>query len=231
MRLALLFVLCLLGQLQAAKAAEQAGIVAALEDPAWAIAPDRTRRELTLESPVFAGDAIVTGPSGAARIALQDGTTITMQADSHLEINDYAYKGRPADAMRLAVSFLSGVCRLLSGEIVKKNPDRYVVNSPYSTIGIRGTEIGSSITAQGQLVALLSGTPITVTAKDGLSQTIAKPDQGVDVRPGQPPSAPRPLTDEEKRLFARQVFRRQMDSMRLQMLLQSNRPSMRPGRF
>jgi hypothetical protein len=32
-------------------------------------------------------------------------------------------------------------------------------------------------------------------------------------------------------LFTRLVFRRQMDSMRLQMLLQSSRPVMRPGRF
>jgi hypothetical protein len=231
LRLALLFALCLPGAALAAKDAEPAGVVAAVEETVQAIAADGATRDLTLESPVFVGDAIVTGPTGAARISLQDGTVLTLQAQSRLEIKDFAFKGQPNGAMRLAVSFVSGVCRLLSGQIVKNNPDRYVVDSPYATIGIRGTEIGTRIRGDAQLVALLSGTPISVTGKDGRSQTIPQPDYGVDVGPGQPPSAPRPLTEEEKQLFARLVFRRQMDSMRLQMLLQSNRPAMRPGRF
>ncbi len=226
-----LLALCLTDAAQAAKDAEPAGVVSAIEETVQAIAADGASRDLALESPVFVGDAIVTSPTGAARISLQDGTVLTLQAESRLEIKDFAYKGQSPDAMRMAVSFVSGICRLLSGQIVKKNPDRYVVDSPYATIGIRGTEIGTRIRGNAQLVALLSGTPVSVTAKDGQSQTIPQPDYGVDLGPGKAPSAPRPLTEEEKMLFTRLVFRRQMDSMRLQMLLQSSRPVMRPGRF
>ncbi|WP_428562380.1 MAG: FecR family protein [Solidesulfovibrio sp. DCME] len=210
---------------------EQAGLVTAIEGQALATGRDGVRRALALESPVRVGDSLETGADGALQVTLQDGTAITMQASGRLEINDFLYKDQQPGAMAMAVTFLTGVCRLVTGEIVKHNPERYKVNSPYASIGIRGTEIGSRVTADGQLVALLSGSPITVTGKSGEARLIAQADFGVDAAKGAPLSAPRPLTEEEKRLFARRVFRSQMDSQRLQMLLQSNRPIFRPGRF
>ncbi|MHC1790631.1 FecR family protein [Solidesulfovibrio sp.] len=226
-------VVCVLFLATRAEAAEpdQAGLVTAIEGQAQAVSPDGARRTLALESPVSKGDRLETGANGVLRITLQDGTSITMQAETSLKINDFLYKNQNPGAMTMVVTFLAGVCRLVTGEIVKHNPEQYKVNSPYATIGIRGTEIGSRITAQGQLVALLSGSPISVTDNKGEARMIAQPDYGVDAPANAPLSSPRPLTEEEKRLFAKQVFRQQMNSMRLQMLLQSNRPTFRPGRF
>ncbi len=227
------FLSCVLLPAATARAAgpDQAGLVTAIEGQAQAVGRDGVRRPLSLEAAVLVGDSLETAADAAVQISLQDGTTITMQASSKLEINDFFYKDHKPGAMAMAVTFLTGVCRLVTGEIVRHNPERYKVNSPYASIGIRGTEIGSRITAAGQLVALLSGSPITVTGPAGEARVIAQADFGVDAARGAPLSAPRPLTDEEKRLFAQHVFRRQMDSQRLQMLLQSNRPMIRPGRF
>lgn len=224
---------CLPGRAATAWAAEAgpAGHVTAIEGQAQAVSPNGSRRPLALEAPVFAGDGVETGADGALEITLLDGTSLSMRASASLQINDFAYKDQKPGAMAMVVTFLTGVCRLVTGEIVKKNPERYTVQSPYATIGIRGTEIGSRITPDGQLAALLSGSPIRVTGKGGDAQVIAQADYGVEARKGAALSAPRPLTEEEKKLFAKHVFRRQMDSQRIQMLLQSNRPSFRPGRF
>jgi len=201
-----------------------AGYVDAVTGEATATHPSLGRRVLGLEDKVYAADIIATGAGAAARIVFLDKSVLEIKESSRVDLASFAFEEKGQKAM--TVKFAVGVFRMITGEIVKANPEGFKVESPLSVIGIRGTEFASKVGGSGELHALFStGTPIVVVA-DGREQRIDRPDYGVDVRPGAI-GAPRPLTEEEKRMFARVAFTRQMDMNRLRLLLQSNRPLMR----
>lgn len=209
-----------------------AGYCDAVTGEVTATHPGLGRRALGLEGKVYARDVIATAPGAAARIVFRDKTVLELKESSQVDLAAFAFedKGEKAMTVKLAV----GVFRMITGEIVKANPDKFKVESPLAVIGIRGTDFASKVGGPSELHALFStGTPIVVGAS-GRDQRIDNPDFGVEVtRTGA--SAPRPLTEAEKKLFARVAFTRQMDMNRLRMLLQINRaataaPPVRPVR-
>ena len=202
-------------------AEESAGYVDALKGRAFAQSAAMGRRALALESPVYSGDTVETGPDSALRLVFRDETVKEMHASSRMELAEYAFDPEDKGIGQMLVSFATGVFRTVTGGIVKNNPSRFSLTAPLAAVGIRGTEIGSRVQSGKELHALLSGTPIVVTGREGPPQVVAKADFGVDVATGAPVSAPRELTEEEKRLFAKMGFTRQMDIMRRQMLLRT----------
>lgn len=202
-------------------AEESAGYVDALKGQAYAASAAMGRRALELESPVYSGDTVETGPDSALRLVFRDETVMELHASSRMDLAEYAFDPEDKSVGQMLVSFATGIFRTITGGIVKNNPSRFSLNAPLAAVGIRGTEIGSQVQDGKELHALLSGTPIVVSGKEGPPQVVAKADFGVDVTTGAPVSAPRELTEEEKRMFARMGFTRQMDIMRRQMLLRS----------
>ena len=200
-----------------------AGYLDAVTGEVSAVHPTLGRRTLGLEDKVYAKDVIATGPGGAARIVFLDKSVLELKASSQVDLASFVFEEQGEKAM--TVKFAVGVFRMITGEIVKANPNGFRVESPLSVIGIRGTDFASRVGGGTELHALFSqGTPIVVAA-DGREQRIDQPEYGVDVTPAAL-GAPRPLTEAEKQLFARVAFTRQMDMNRLRLLLQSNRPSL-----
>jgi hypothetical protein len=205
----------------AAAAPTPAGYVDAVSGEVTATNPGLGRRVLGLEDKIYAADAIATGAGSAVRIVFLDKSVLEIKESSQVDLASFSFEEKGEKAM--TVKFAVGVFRMITGEIVKANPEGFRVESPLSVIGIRGTEFASRVGGGSELHALFSaGTPILV-ASGGREQRLDRPDYGVDVRQGAI-GAPRPLTEEEKRMFARVAFTRQMDMNRLRLLLQSNRP-------
>lgn len=200
-----------------------AGYVDAISGEVSATHPTLGRRTLRLEDKIYPADVIATAAGGSVRLVFLDKSVLEIKESSRVDLAAFSFEAKGEKAM--TVKFAVGVFRMITGEIVKANPDGFRVESPLSVIGIRGTEFASKVGGQEELHGLFSqGTPIMV-ASGGREQRLDRPDYGVDVRPGAL-GAPRPLTEEEKRMFARVAFTRQMDMNRLRLLLQSNRPLM-----
>jgi len=209
---------------------EPAGYVDGLSGRAEAVHPALGSRVLALEAPVYPEDVVSTGKDSGLRILFRDETTLEMRAESSMTIAAYAYDPENAGLGQLLIKYATGVFRAVTGAIVKENPGHFALEAPLAAVGVRGTEIGSRVAPDSELHALLSGTPIEVSATSGAPQTVARADYGVDVTAGAPIAAPRPLTEEEKRLFAKQAFKRQMDILRRQTLFKT-RTMVRPPKM
>ena len=116
---------------------EQIGSVISMTGSAWAISGN-SQRPLTEGAPVYEGEEIITESDSNVEIRLADDTILGQGEDSAIRLDDYVYT---EDAGSLDFSMIKGVLRVVSGEIVKANPEGFNLTTPMATIGIRGTEI------------------------------------------------------------------------------------------
>jgi len=116
---------------------EQIGSVISMTGSAWAVSGD-TQRPLTEGAPVYEGEEIVTESDSNVEIRLADDTILGQGEDSAIRLDDYVYEEGDGS---LDFSMIKGVLRVVSGEIVKSNPEGFNLSTPMATIGIRGTEV------------------------------------------------------------------------------------------
>ena len=141
--------------------------VAGLAAPALAAAPGTAlgvvqdaaielttgNRTLTVGTDVFIGDTVATGPSGQVQIRFADKTELVVGPSSRLKIEDYLVRGDKS-AGRLAIDALAGTFRFATGGAAK---DRYQINTPGGTIGVRGTGFDFTIDGLQTRVLLYHG--------------------------------------------------------------------------
>jgi hypothetical protein len=85
------------------------------------------------------GDTILTGASALAQLRLADGGMISVRGDTELKLDRFAYAGKNDRGANLLLSLLKGGFRSVTGLIGQLNRDGYKINTPFATIGIRGT--------------------------------------------------------------------------------------------
>ena len=122
------------------------GRVTALQGQAVASAPGASERALAPGEPVFLNDTLSTGPGAKMLLLLLDESTLAMGERSILVLDEYTYAPRNKKENRSALSLLAGTLKIISGEITKLNPDRFRVQTPLATVGIRGCHLGFSAT-------------------------------------------------------------------------------------
>ena len=132
------------------------GRVTDLQGQAVAAAPGAPERTLAPGEPVFLNDTLSTGPGAKMMLLLLDESTLAMGERSILVLDEYAYAPRNKKENRSAMSLLAGTLKILSGEITKLNPDRFRVQTPLATVGIRGCHLGFSATDSQVDVYVLS---------------------------------------------------------------------------
>ena len=85
------------------------------------------------------GDVVVTGSAGRVVLRMNDGSAITLGADTELRIAEWRYISGADDNSAL-FELTEGVFRFITGLITRQqNPD-LMVRTPAATIGIRGTD-------------------------------------------------------------------------------------------
>jgi hypothetical protein len=100
---------------------------------------------LQVQSPVFAGDTINTGPVGEAQILFRDNTKLVVGPNSSMVIDAFVFSGNNS-ARAVTLNAAKGVFRFFTGSSPK---DAYQINTPTATIGVRGTQFDISIEGQG----------------------------------------------------------------------------------
>ena len=97
------------------------------------------RVPLALNAPVFQGDTIRLGPSSNAQVRLSDQSVVALRERTAFRIDEYKFEG--GEEGRGIFTLLAGGMRTVTGLIGRAVGQRgnYAVNTPTSTIGIRGT--------------------------------------------------------------------------------------------
>lgn len=115
----------------------QIGSVITMNGSAWAISGN-SQRPLEQGAPVYEGEKIVTESDSNVEIQFADDTILGQGENSATQLDEYVYTG---DDGTLDFQMIEGALRVVSGEIVKMNPDNFNLETPLATIGIRGTQV------------------------------------------------------------------------------------------
>jgi hypothetical protein len=108
-------------------------------------------------------------------ILFKDHSVFSQGPDSRTVLDEYVYATEPS-ASKMLLKLGTGTFRYVTGEIVKQNPDAFALETPTTTIGIRGTEVFAENMVEGEEIGVLSMTPghqVDVTAGT-TSKTITK---------------------------------------------------------
>jgi hypothetical protein len=95
-----------------------------------------SKTQLALKDALAVSDTITTGAGGRVKILLRDDSVITLGADSTLELLVFSDID---ESPQFKASFLKGTMRIITGKITEMNPEGFLISTPHSTVGIRGT--------------------------------------------------------------------------------------------
>lgn len=162
--------------------AEPIGSITILHGTAQAEGPDGIR-ELTAGDPVYNGETVSTGVKAAVEITFTDGALLSQGPNSQVHLDDYVFDP-DSDAGEITIGLLEGTFRSVTGQIVDMNPEGFKIETPMSTIGIRGTTTGHAIAKGGQeahtvldfvdkpvVFQSLAGGPPRIISQDGMGLT------------------------------------------------------------
>ena len=155
-------------------AQEPIGHIVAIEGQATALGTDSPSRALELKNPVFLKDKINTGAGAKLQIMFNDDSMISQGENSELLIDEYVYNPGTKEDNGCALRVFKGLVRVVTGQITKLNPERFQVRTRMATIGIRGCNLGFSVTEQAENIYVISfgaaGETIVVYAKPDVGQ-------------------------------------------------------------
>ena len=147
----------------------QIGSVVSFSGSVWAVSGN-SHRPLTEGAPVYKGEEIVTEADSNVEIKFLDNTVLGQGGDSAVRLDDYVYSG---DDGNLDFQMVKGVLRVVSGEIVKANPENFNLTTPMATIGIRGTEVMVQIDHDREFIGVDKlGEGHTVIISNAFSQVV-----------------------------------------------------------
>jgi len=89
---------------------------------------------------IHESDTVVTTEGSSAQIKMEDGGFIVVRPNSSLKFDSFAFSGKEDGSEHSFFSLLKGGIRAITGLIGHTNKKNYRINTPNSTIGIRGTD-------------------------------------------------------------------------------------------
>ena len=98
-------------------------------------------RNPSSENVVFVGDTVVTPEESVVRIQFTDESVFSLGSNSRFLVEEYVYaEERSESGFRAKLQVLLGVVSGISGRIGEDERDFHSIDTPISTIGLRGTE-------------------------------------------------------------------------------------------
>lgn len=144
-------------------------------------------RPLTANASIHAQDAIVAA-EGKARIALDDGTVISVGEHTRVRIAQYRHS---QNAVSARLELLSGALRLFTKKVAPRGS--FEVETETAIAAVRGTDWLIESTPARTSVALLRGV-VTVNSRSSATAAVVlrQPGSGTDVARNAAPTAPAP---------------------------------------
>jgi hypothetical protein len=180
------------GLVGSAIAQQRVGVNSAVNPIATGTAPGAAPRRLVLGQEIVFNERITTAATGQTQILFVDGSSLTLGPTADMVIDEFVYDPN-AGTGKLAASLTRGVFRFVGGTLSKRD-NAVTMQTPSATIGVRGGVMLINLLPSGRLEVIFGyGKGITVTGRNGVSETITRPGFEVVVSgPGASPSAPAP---------------------------------------
>lgn len=89
---------------------------------------------------IFKKDLIRTGRNASLAVILRDDTTLSLGPESELSLKDYLFEPKES-RFSVVLGLLKGTFIYMSGVIGKLSPDSIRLETPDSTIAVRGTRV------------------------------------------------------------------------------------------
>lgn len=121
-----------------------------------ALQSSATTRVLNVGADIQIGETVLTGPTGQVQIKFSDKTELVVGPNSALVIEDYLLRADSSPG-NFAVKALAGTFRFVTGQAEK---DRYRIETPTGTIGVRGTALDFVVDPAETRVLLFHGAVI-----------------------------------------------------------------------
>ncbi|MFZ6767291.1 FecR family protein [Undibacterium sp. Di26W] len=120
-------------------AAQVAGAVTHLSGPLLVKKADGTVKVLTQKSTVEQGDVLIAEKDTYARIKFADNSEVTLRPNTQLRIDQFSFEEDKPNNDGFAMTLIKGGMRAVTGILGKRNKERFGLNTPTASIGIRGT--------------------------------------------------------------------------------------------
>ncbi len=178
---------CALGFSGAGLAFAEVGVTSATSGDPLGKPPMEQERVLHVGIDVQANEVITTHANDRAHLLFLDGSSLTVGPNAQLVIDKFVFD--PASQHGdLAINASKGVLRFVGGKISKTNT--VVINTPSSTIGIRGGIAIIEASPSHTVATFVYGQSLSVSSQ-GRNQLATRPGSQVTTLLGQPPGQPR----------------------------------------
>ncbi len=169
------------------------GLVQVVEDQVVIMHADMLRGYLAKKDlPLFQGDIIVTGKDGRARLAMNDGSILSMAPDTRMVINQSVYHKKKK--RRFSFFKLVGKTRFLVKKLVDLKQSDVKIKTATAVVGVRGSDFIIEGTAKTTVVTAHdledSQLEIVSLAKPDAKPTILNSNQHSEVKKGELPTTP-----------------------------------------
>lgn len=144
---------------------------------------------IKIGSDVYQDSVIITEEGSKVEIHFEDNTVFSQGENSRISLDDYVYDADHADNSNLLFNISEGAFRVVTGKIAAQNPEKFNVQSPLATIGIRGTDFMIISSADGDQVIAVEIDPthvMIVQDQFGSIRIMNQSGSGVDLFQGQP---------------------------------------------
>jgi|GEM_PF-889520 len=114
------------------------GSVSELQGSVLATRADGSQVTLSAGDPIYQGDVLETSEDGTLGVIFADDTTFSLAAGGRMVIDEMVYDP-DAQGGVFETTVVKGVFSFVSGQVAKTDGDAMVINTPKTTIGIRGS--------------------------------------------------------------------------------------------
>lgn len=164
---ALLFLMLCTFVLPEALAAEVIGKVLAVKGQVKAVSTKGAQRnDIKLSSPIYENERIYTGEGAKVQIMFNDKSLYTIGENAEVVINEYVYDPKSGKGKSI-LEVTRGIFKFLTGEIAKDDPENVKVNTPFATIGVRGSGGIVHVESSGQTTLNMTECCLNIGARGG----------------------------------------------------------------
>jgi hypothetical protein len=151
--------------------------------------------ELGDGSEIYEFDILETDQTGYAMVMFADQSVHEISGSSSVDIRSVVFT---ADRNRFNVGVMQGAARIITGEIVRRNPKNFKLTTPKSTIGIRGTTLLVEVRPTYEkftVEAIGEGHAVNYSSKSGRDNwTMTQPGDTVSVSVSAPETPVAPVS-------------------------------------
>ena len=110
---------------------------------------------LKSQDKVYEKQIITTGKRARVQVIFNDDSVFTIGRNSEIILDEFVYDPATGDGKSL-IEATKGVVKFVTGKIAKKDPKKVKVNTPFATIGVRGSGGIVQIQPDGQTIVGLT---------------------------------------------------------------------------